>query len=275
VGSSNYIRKEAHPVTAITPFELPSGTVRFGQTADGTPYAVAADFAKAMGYGQASDATRLLDSTEKGQQIVQTPGGAQQMSVIFEDGLWELIFRSTLPGARAVKARVKVILREIRETGRYEVTPAPAFQIPASFAEALELAARQARELEAATERVAELEPAAASWSALADATGDYSVADAAKILTRGGIPTGRDRLFATLQDLAWTYRQGTDGRYRAYQTAVNRGWLAELPKSHTHPRTGEAVLDPPQIRVTVKGLHELRLRLLPPMDIPPLFPAA
>lgn len=264
-------------MTDITPFNLPTGNVRFGTTDNGTPYAVASDFAKAMGYGQASDATRLLDSTEKGQQIVQTPGGPQQMTVIYEDGLWELIFRSTLPAAKAIKARVKTILREIRETGRYEATPAPgpAFEIPSSFAEALELAARQARELEAAAERVAELEPAADAWTALANAAGDYAVADAAKILHRGGIPTGRHRLFATLHALDWTYRQGADGRYRAKQYAVDRGWLAELPKSHTHPRTGENVLDPPQIRVTVKGLHELRLRLLPPMDIPPLFPAA
>ncbi|MGW2258985.1 hypothetical protein ACWCXE_14265 [Streptomyces sp. NPDC001780] len=43
----------------------------------------------------------------------------REMRVIFEDGLWELIFRSTLPGAKAIKSRVKAILREIRETGRY------------------------------------------------------------------------------------------------------------------------------------------------------------
>lgn len=269
-------------MTDITPFNLPTGNVRFGTTDNGTPYAVASDFAKAMGYRDAANALRILDEDEKGTQIVSTSESSgrvanRPVSVIYEDGLWELIFRSTLPAAKAIKARVKAILREIRETGRYEATPAsgPAFEIPSSFAEALELAARQARELEAATERVAELEPAADAWTALANAAGDYAVADAAKILHRGGIPTGRHRLFATLHALDWTYRQGADGRYRALQYAVDRGWLAELPKSHTHPRTGENVLDPPQIRVTVKGLHELRLRLLPPMDIPPLFPAA
>ncbi len=38
--------------------------------------------------------------------------------------------------------------------------------------------------------------------------------------------------------------------------------WLSELASSHYHPRTGELVLDPPQIRVTVKGLGELHKRL-------------
>ena len=102
-------------------FEIQGKGIRFGQTDDGMLFSIALDFAKAMGYGQASDATRLLDDEEKGQQIVLTPGGPQRMNVIYEDGMWELVFRSTLPEAKAIKSRVKAILRQIRETGRYEV----------------------------------------------------------------------------------------------------------------------------------------------------------
>lgn len=68
---------------------------RFGTTEDGTPYAVAADVAKSFDYRDASNALRVLDEDEKGTQIVSTPGGPQEMKVIYEDGLWELIFRST------------------------------------------------------------------------------------------------------------------------------------------------------------------------------------
>ena len=49
---------------------------------------------------------------------------------------------------------------------------------------------------------------------------------------------------------------------WTVYQYPVDRGWLTEKPKSHVHPRTGELVLDPPQVRVTVKGLAELTKRL-------------
>jgi hypothetical protein len=48
------------------------------------------------------------------------------MLVVFEDGMWELIFRSTLPGAKGIKQQVKAILRQIRETGRYEAEPVAA-----------------------------------------------------------------------------------------------------------------------------------------------------
>ncbi|MGY0062771.1 BRO-N domain-containing protein [Streptomyces sp. LZ34] len=106
-------------------FNVDGNNIRFGIAEDGRPYAVASDFAKAMGYGQATDATRLLDVGEAGQQIVLTRSAngvdqRREMNVIYEDGLWELIFRSSLPGAKAIKKQVKAILRQIRETGRYE-----------------------------------------------------------------------------------------------------------------------------------------------------------
>lgn len=109
-----------------------SGTdIRFGSTDDGTPYSVAADFAKAMGYRQTKNALDLLDDDEKGFAQTETLGGLQRLAVIYEDGMWELIFRSTLPGAKAIKKQVKAILKQIRETGRYEA-PAARTSIPAS-----------------------------------------------------------------------------------------------------------------------------------------------
>lgn len=241
---------------ALAVFDISGAGTRFGTTEDGSPYAVASDFAKAMGYRDAANALRLLDEDEKGTQIVSTPGGAQRMAVIFEDGMWELIFRSTLPGAKAIKSRVKAILREIRETGSY--MPAPMDE--------LELAERNVQlilEKRAALARVAELEPVAHSWQVLASGDGDFAVADAAKILSRDdAIVIGRNRLFALLAEYRWTYRQPADDKPRAMQTVVDRGWLSELPQSYEHPRTGELVLAAPQVRVTAKGLHELHKRL-------------
>jgi prophage antirepressor-like protein len=117
------------PESGLQLFDVAGSGIRFGTAEDGRPYAVATDFTKIMGYLQSSDATRLLEADEKGQQIVLTPGGSQKMNVIFEDGMWELIFRSSLPGAKAIKKRVKEILREIRETGRYVAGPAVGAQL--------------------------------------------------------------------------------------------------------------------------------------------------
>lgn len=162
-------------------FDVQGRGWRFGQDADGTPWAVATDVAKSFGYRNANDALRNLDDQdgEKGTRIVRTPGGEQRVGVVFEDGLWELIFISRRPEAKAIKSRVKAILREIRETGSYST--GPRFAVPQSFAEALELAARQARELDAARGKVAELEPEAARARHTIDSNGMSLVGTVAK----------------------------------------------------------------------------------------------
>jgi prophage antirepressor-like protein len=217
----------------------------FGLAADGRAYVVAGPFAKTLGYRDAEKATRLLDADERGTQIVGTPGGDQRVSVIFEDGIWELIFRSTLPSAKSIKSRVKAILRELRETGVVDTREKPMTEL------------EMARRYVVALERVAELEPAAHSWDTLAEASGDYSLREAAQILDRDpAISTGQNRLARTLRDLGWLDRRGIP-----YQREVDNGRISVRTTSYDHPRTGEAQLST-QIRVTVKGLHELHKRL-------------
>ncbi len=216
----------------------------FGIDEHGRAYVVASVFAKAMGYRDAEKATRLLDAEEKGTQIVGTPGGDQRMTVIYEDGIWELIFRSTLPSARSIKARVKAILRELRETGVVDTRP-PMTEL------------EMARNYVAALERLAIAEPAAASWHTLAEATGDYDVRAAAQILSRDpSIDTGQKRLFAYLREIGWI---GQDNR--PYQAQVDADRLRVIPRQYLDGLTGEEKTTS-QLRVTVKGIHELHKRL-------------
>lgn len=158
-----------------------------------------------------------------------------------------------------IRAALLYFAEKTREAEVRSQTPA----LPQDYEEALVHLLGKVRENKQLESRVKELEPAAASWQTLAAAEGDFAVADAAKILSRdGGIAVGRNRLFVVLLEMRWTYRQQADGRPRAMQYAVDRGWLSELPQSHVHRETGETVLDSPQVRITVKGLHELHKRL-------------
>ncbi|SDE33194.1 phage antirepressor KilAC domain-containing protein [Glycomyces harbinensis] len=147
----------------------------------------------------------------------------------------------------------------------YFVVKAPEVDVLEALDE-IEVARKYLAALEAKRElqsKVADLTPSAASWEVLASGRGDFSVSDAAKILSRDpSIQIGQNRLFSALASYSWAYRQQGDHGWRAYQSAVNAGWLSELPQSHSHPRSGKRVLDPPQLRVTAKGLGELRRRL-------------
>jgi len=213
----------------------------FGLTDGGVAYVVAGPFAKAMGYRDAEKATRLLDEAEKGTQIVGTPGGDQRVSVIYEDGIWELIFRSTLPSAKSIKARVKAILRELRETGLVDTREKPMTEL------------EMARKYVAALEQVAALAPAANSWTQLAEAAGDYSLREAAQILDRDpAISTGQNRLSKYLRQISWTDRTG-----QPYQAQVDTGRLVVRTRDFFNSGVGEQQVTT-QLRITVKGLQKL-----------------
>jgi prophage antirepressor-like protein len=245
------------PPSTLAVFDVSGADIRFGLTEDGTPYSVAADFAKSMGYRQTKNALDLLDDVEKGFALAETPGGRQRLAVIYEDGMWELIFRSTLPGAKAIKARVKAILREIRETGSYSAEPtsqaAPA--LPQDYEEALVHLLDKVRENKQLESKVRELEPAAQAWDVLASASGDYSLRDAAHILNRDtAISTGQNRLLRSIREFEMIDRNGVP-------YAKHAAHLVERATSYNHPHTGEPTLSK-QIRVTVQGLRYLHRRL-------------
>lgn len=128
----------------------------------------------------------------------------------------------------------------------------------------LELLGELNAEVQRQAAQITELAPKADAWDDLASAKGDYEVADAAKMLVRAGITTGRDRLFDFLHEIGWTFRRS--GRWHADQKAVDAGRITEKPQSYDHPKTGERMIGAPQIRITMKGLYELRALLLPPI---------
>lgn len=144
------------------------------------------------------------------------------------------------------------------QTRKQELAPSVPLSDEEIVAKALQITTAKVAALEAT---VAHLEPRADAWNAIVSAAGDYSVGDAAKILARAGIPTGPQRLFNQLQVIGWTFRAG-DGAWRAYAERVEKGYLSERPQFHYHPASGERVIDPPQLRVTVKGLERLRQQL-------------
>lgn len=130
--------------------------------------------------------------------------------------------------------------------------------------EILQMAIEAEDRADAAESQVRELTAPARSWQLLADAHGDFSVAEAAKILSRDpSITTGRDRLFAFMAEQGWIFKsRNPRGGWEAYQTAVDTRRLVEKPaRPFLNSKTGAYELPAPTIRVTAKGigkLHEL-----------------
>lgn len=90
---------------------------------DGKPWLIGKDVAEALGYTNPRDAmARHVDSKDKGVVKCDTLGGAQEMTVINESGLYALAMSSKLPGALKFKHWVTdEVLPSIRKNGGYIV----------------------------------------------------------------------------------------------------------------------------------------------------------
>ena len=215
------------------------------------PWFIAVDVASILGLGNGRSSLALLDEDEKGVHTMDTLGGAQQLAIVSEPGLYSMMLRSRRTEAKAFKRWITHdVIPSIRRTGSYAVADI-------SRRELAELIIAEADRADVAEQRAAELEPAAQAWEVLADSTGDYSLRDAGHILNRDpAISIGQNRLMRFLRDESLVDRKGIPYvRYARY--------LVERPVSYTHPHTGEPVLKS-QVRITVDGLKYLRKRLSP-----------
>lgn len=241
--------------TTIQPFDFDGAPLRALVGGDGEPRFIAGDVAKILGYREAYYLTRDLDEDEKGPQIVGTPGGDQQVTVITEAGLYSAILRSRVEGAKRFKRWVTHdVLPAIRKTGTYQAPTGPELMAAALLEAAETIKARDER-LVAQTQQIAAMKPRAQAWDMLASTDGDYSLRDAAQILDRHpDISTGQNRLGAYLREIGWVDRKGVP-----YQRHVDNGRLRSRARYYTHERTGERVLADPQIRITPRGVEKLQ----------------
>ncbi len=87
---------------------------------DGEPWWVLRDACQALGIAKHRDMAARLDADERASTKMDTPGGAQNITIINESGLYHLIFHSNKPDANRFRRWVThEVLPAIRKTGSY------------------------------------------------------------------------------------------------------------------------------------------------------------
>lgn len=239
----------------IIPFRYAEAAELRAVTVDGEPWFVANDVTGILGVGNTSQALSYLDDDERGVITNDTLGGPQLVSIVSEAGLYSLILRSRKAEARAFKRWIThTVLPEIRRTGSFGVQRA----LPQDFATALRALADEAEAHELAKVRIRELEPAASAWGSLVEATGDYSVGDAAKMVSRDpAIQIGQNTLFRWMGKHGWLYRRGDE--WHPYQDKIDAGLVTlKTNRPYWDSTRGVDVLPAPTVRITAKGVHRL-----------------
>lgn len=106
-------------MNALTTFDFEGEPVRF-VTLDGREAAVGKDACRCLGIANTTQAVGRIPDDEKGVCTTATLGGPQEMVVLFEPGLYRLIFESRKAEAERFKRWVfHEVLPAIRKTGAY------------------------------------------------------------------------------------------------------------------------------------------------------------
>lgn len=179
-----------------TLFAFQDERIRVTVDAAGEPWFVAADVCRVLDVQNVTDAIKCLDGDDlDSSEVIDSIGRTQKANTVSEAGLYQLIFASRKPEAKAFKRWVtKEVIPAIRKTGQYQVA-APA--LPKSFPEALRaLADAEEAKLALALEN-SELRPKAEFFDAVTASEDTLGMNETAKLLSMG-----RNKMMAQLRKL-------------------------------------------------------------------------
>lgn len=207
------------------------GAIRAIRDANGEPWFVASDIAKALGYRDAEKMTRRLDDDEKGTRSVGTPGGEQQMTVITEAGMYSAILGSKVEGAKRFKRWVThEVLPALRRDGAYVASDGD--EDDATLMARALLAAKRAIDRKDAL--IAEMKPKVLFADTVAASDGTCLIGELAKMMTQAGYPIGQNRLFAKLREDGYLGKSGSN-RNVPLQRYVEMGLFKIKETAITH----------------------------------------
>lgn len=198
----------------ISTFRNPAfGSVRT-VSIDNEPYFVGKDVAEILGYERPTDAVRKrVDPDDRGVAKMETPSGAQEMTIINESGLYSLILSSKLPKAKEFKRWVtSEVLPTIRKTGGYVNNTA---QFVDSYFGQLNLEQKHALTLmfdesKRMSEQLKEQAPKVLFANAVETAHTSILIGDLAKIIKQNGVDIGQKRLFEWMRQNGYLIKGGS-----------------------------------------------------------------
>lgn len=191
---------------------------------DGEPWFVGKDVAIALGYAKPRNAiTYNVDAEDRrmgpsgGAPSIRDSLGREQHPIfINESGVYSLVFRSSLPEAKAFKHWVtSEVLPSIRKYGFY------GGMIPQDYPTALRALADECEKNQKLEAKIALDAPKVRFAECVADSPELAYVSQLAKVLKQNGINIGRNRVFEWLREHEYIVKWATQNE--PTQKAMNR----------------------------------------------------
>ncbi len=193
---------------------------------------------------------RLSNDVSSTYPIVDSLGRTQQVTVINEDGLYDVILESRKPEAREFRKWItKDVLPSIRKTGMYatdELLANPDLLIAAATELKRERAERQRLESQSQADA-----PKVAFANAVAGSHTSILIRELATIMRQSGIDIGEKRLFAWMRENGYLVKRNGSDYNMPTQRSVNQG-LMETKETVIQRTNGSSIQKTP--KVTGKG---------------------
>ncbi|MCU9614125.1 phage antirepressor [Caldibacillus lycopersici] len=192
---------------------------------NGEPWFVAKDVCEVLEIVNVSRTLDRLDEDEKGLHTVNTLGGAQQLSIVNEPGLYSLILTSRKSEAKQFKRWIThEVIPSIRKHGAY-MTPEKIEEVLLNPDTLIKLATnlKEEQQKRLAAEHLIEQQKPLVSFAESCMAS-DKSllIREVAKLISKQGILIGEKRLFQKLREWKLIF----SGKNEPYQEYIERGYF-------------------------------------------------
>lgn len=166
------------------------------------PLFLAKDVAEWIEHSNSTEMLRGVDENEKLNSTILSAGQRREVTMLTEDGLYEVLMQSRKPIAKEFKTQVKQILRDIRRRGLYVTDAALESMINSpDFGIRLLSEIKSERETISKLEHKIEEDKLKVAFANALEATKDtIYIGDLAKLLQKNGTDIGQTRLFEWLR---------------------------------------------------------------------------
>lgn len=242
----------------IAIFNHLGNNIRVTTDEQGEPLFVLKDICDALDLGNNREVARRLDEDGVSTtDVIDNLGRNQKTNAVTEAGLYEVIFMSRKPEAKAFRRWVtNEVLPSIRKHGMY-ATPATIEEMIADPDIIIQLATTLKEERAARAKAEAEVEaqrPVAALGKAIETAEGDLTPSAFGKILSKTIKTMGPNKFCRWLLDNNFTFRNG-QGKIIPMQDAVNRGILILTERIDPAGKIRPQLLVPPAGQAYFAGI--------------------
>lgn len=172
------------------------------------PLFVARDVAEWIEHSNPTEMVRSVDEDEKLNSTILSSGQNREVTLLTEDGLYEVLMQSRKPIAKKFKKKVKEILKSIRKHGMYAKDEL--LDNPDLLLDVIQKYKAEREEKKLLQSKIEQDKPKVMFAEALEIAKSSILVGELAKLLARNGIEDmGQNRLFKWLRANGYLHKSG------------------------------------------------------------------